>query len=966
MQQDNQSQLASTFIILQSIIGTCSNVDLLAPFFTNIMAPFCQVGTKQLTEISNSIQAFNNQQSSQEQLLQSINTLTVLLQWSNLLHELIHKIMDAKKHDMIKQIIQNDILANMICHGICLSLNTPEQIKDCLISTSSMLAFDDNMNEFKTTLVKTFSRVIKQILGERSKYGELIAKSQFLILSNQILPIIIKGLIIFCQQTRQIDQTLENINTSSLIIECLKLCSHCCEQSEFYQLFQESARILLLEVIFPLMCTSQAEQDTFLTNPEEFVRFSLDTCDRQLSYTYKCASAKLLETICDYIDGFETIVSLLLLQIMSASISCENLESMDSQFPSLSIFKSTVFLSKCPREKRIETCLIGLSVLSYLTPKRLDIVAQIELLIKNQINFFFNKDLNPIIKARVCLMLGYYADTIFQADTDSQYYLQMLNFLITCLSQQGEENRAIVFQAIDSLQNIYDDDGQANKVKQNIKEVFSTILPLIKICQFNQFLEIIFHIVKHHSDLLTQQNIIQCVRELTERVLIETQAYENKKNKDYLFINKSWNIIRHMSENPKIIPQYIDSMLHELKPLLQYVQYPEKIDFDEDIVLLVGSFIKHQKSVHPICGELANFFPKIFEKQQRVFGQLFFTLNNLIVYGKDYLLQNINTLQVVVEMCFKALFSQSNKSNDADKAEGATLLQILMQNLGDRLPEQIWKVVFENAVRFFQGTEKFKHFFVYGRTAGIFLSGFVSNVHMCHNVLVNMGIFNQVIDLLVSKLEYYKRGYDIKIFIISMSKVIEQINVENIKIVKILDCLITLLHKQKNEELKTQQKRKNNDGHDECDDFDDQDDEDEDDEDDDEDEFDNDGDDEEDEEYHKDVKKEENNQEYDSSVVIQIFLIFFIYFFFQKKSQDKVMLKDLISSVVHEDEFNFFKSQILIMKQKNQAALQQLVSQLNNEKQEFLKSLLSIQRVKVGDEHVVRVIRKYKRKNQQS
>jgi hypothetical protein len=46
--------------------------------------------------------------------------------------------MESKKHELIKLILQNDVFASMICHGICLSLTNTEQIKDCLISTSNI------------------------------------------------------------------------------------------------------------------------------------------------------------------------------------------------------------------------------------------------------------------------------------------------------------------------------------------------------------------------------------------------------------------------------------------------------------------------------------------------------------------------------------------------------------------------------------------------------------------------------------------------------------------------------------------------------------------------------------------------------------------------------------------------------------------------------------------------------------
>lgn len=123
------------------------------------------------------------------------------------------------------------------------------------------------------------------------------------------------------------------------------------------------------------MRTSASEEESLLNNPEEFVKLALDTCDRQIMYSYKTAAAKLLETVCDNIDGFETIVSLLVLQIIGFSIKFENLDDLDANFPNLINFKPTIFISKTERHTRIETCLVALSVLSYLTPKRPDIVS---------------------------------------------------------------------------------------------------------------------------------------------------------------------------------------------------------------------------------------------------------------------------------------------------------------------------------------------------------------------------------------------------------------------------------------------------------------------------------------------------------------------------------------------------------------------------------------------------------------
>lgn len=66
-------------------------------------------------------------------------------------------------------------------------------------------------------------------------------------------------------------------------------------------------------------------------------------------------------------------------------------------------------------------------------------------------------------------------------------------------------------------------------------------------------------------------------------------------------------------------------------------------------------------------------------------------------------------------MSHKALFSDSLKASDADRAEGAIVLQLILQILGDDMPEEIWKVIFQTAIERLQSTQTVKHQFVYGR-----------------------------------------------------------------------------------------------------------------------------------------------------------------------------------------------------------------------------------------------------------
>lgn len=52
-------------------------------------------------------------------------------------------------------------------------------------------------------------------------------------------------------------------------------------------------------------------------------------------------------------------------------------------------------------------------------------------------------------------------------------------------------------------------------------------------------------------------------------------------------------------------------------------------------------------------------------------------------------------------MAYDAMFSDSPKSTDSDKAEGATVLSLILQSLGEHLPDEIWKVIFNAAIQRF-------------------------------------------------------------------------------------------------------------------------------------------------------------------------------------------------------------------------------------------------------------------------
>jgi hypothetical protein len=56
--------------------------------------------------------------------------------------------------------------------------------------------------------------------------------------------------------------------------------SKCGGQTEFYPFFADNKKLLVFDVIFPLLRCSATEQELMRSTPEEFINLALDTCDK--------------------------------------------------------------------------------------------------------------------------------------------------------------------------------------------------------------------------------------------------------------------------------------------------------------------------------------------------------------------------------------------------------------------------------------------------------------------------------------------------------------------------------------------------------------------------------------------------------------------------------------------------------------------------------------------------------------
>ena len=69
-------------------------------------------------------------------------------------------------------------------------------------------------------------------------------------------------------------------------------------------------------------------------------------------------------------------------------------------------------------------------------------------------------------------------------------------------------------------------------------------------------------------------------------------------------------------------------------PLFEYLQFPEKIEFDDEIILTITKFIEKSKRISPVMERLFQVFPKYFKKHKSTLrDNLFKCLIGFLRYG---------------------------------------------------------------------------------------------------------------------------------------------------------------------------------------------------------------------------------------------------------------------------------------------------------------------------------------------
>lgn len=233
-----------------------------------------------------------------------------------------------------------------------------------------------------------------------------------------------------------------------------------------------------------------------------------------------------------------------------------------------------------------------------------------------------------LLRSRMALLLGYYADMLFSERDD--VFIKVVNFLIHSVALTGIE-KAVALQSADTLSTIVADTDLVPRLAPHLPSLVRTLSECNLRITIKLYFDFVQDFVKYYHQQMVQtgcsEDIVPFVHSLVQRVLTELKACHERGERNNLIINKCWNVIRMISELDSFMPRYASAIEEQLKPLFEYITDPSKIEFEDDIVLTIRSFIKKTNEVSPVMWALFPMMTKVFEKNKHTFGNLLDTLN---------------------------------------------------------------------------------------------------------------------------------------------------------------------------------------------------------------------------------------------------------------------------------------------------------------------------------------------------
>ena len=583
------------------------------------------------------------------------------------------------------------LLLNISIHSQKTFKNS-DKFKDLLIGIFSdygVQMIDINFEDKNNISFKMKTKILKYIISTIPLLPNFI-QNKGLLLKHQ-------KLIIYCINTLETPGTIKKIigNTffekfAEQMILYLKIIGF---SDSFKEDFEKYLLTLTKKIVIPLLVSSEIEYESIEDDEEgnNYANYIYDIVLTRKSKNLNVSISKFL-----YFGSKSENYLKFLLEYSIDCIQLTNGIKIDKIInPNIvNLSEDYMLVNKNINEvMRIETSFMILCILS----KRISKSENQEIYIKTLIQFS-EQNLNllsayinefPLIKERVCLFISIYITQFLNYNMNLNTFKNIFDFLFFNIFNEGKPVGK--YESFEAIKNAITHKYFNNKIIEELIQKYSIkFISNIKQAKNPIYFEILSTITESIND---EEMLLELLNSLFIRVLkeISPRRLSHNTNKEMniegsltnnykAIINKCFEVIRSIFNKEQFIIKYYYKIEEMIFPLIKYMKYPNKIDFDDDIIIIITIIIKILKKITSIAISLLPELPKYLRKNKGMNLLLYELINQYIINDNEKILEKEENSKIFFKL-FKKSFA---KENDEASYYLSTLIA------------QIWFIIFNN------------------------------------------------------------------------------------------------------------------------------------------------------------------------------------------------------------------------------------------------------------------------------
>ena len=336
-----------------------------------------------------------------------------------------------------------------------------------------------------------------------------------------------------------------------------------------------------------------------------------------------------------------------------------------------------------PKDKIIYILFLAFNIISDVEkcPNKVENDSLLGKFYRNSFDILTNNLNYPPLKHQFILFIRNYSLRFDEPDTTC--FETNIKYLFNYLFET--KYLMISNSAADAIQSFFKEDTQI-EIKKMLLNVANNLTSyfekqIIEV-QISNFFEVLYQIISHFETRdneffkkifinLCKRVNIEVERHLRLKFIVKKEKNKVKKkasektnlNNYKIIINKCFNIIKMLINSKRFVEKNYELIESSLKPLVAYMDEPEKIDFDDDIIYIIYMIIIHREKITGLCYSLIKNIYKYINKSKGVLLDVYQLINAYLAYGTEQILANKKWYEGIFEAFKSGMESKTfNKS----------------------------------------------------------------------------------------------------------------------------------------------------------------------------------------------------------------------------------------------------------------------------------------------------------------